>query len=259
MSTTAKAFAASFVRHLLTVLATWLAGKGILSPEHESGFIEIGLAVALALIVMLWSWLQKKLTVGGSAGSASPTPKSLTPKSLSAVLLLICAGGLLVGNVGCQNVGPTWEQNPAETISQTPAPNRSGMTDAEGTWAAEGSGPATVASVDADGVTISKGGSPTRQILYSRPDGTKVVVSSDTDIEAEGVEVDPETNQLKIKRFATSTSEPQRALNEGYAILVGYWTALSADQREARIAELKAMEAAGDAFAGVLAKVLTGL
>lgn len=60
-------YVASFVRHLITLLAGWLASMGIEAPEAAFGDLANGLTiilttVAMFAVTMVWSVFEKKTT-----------------------------------------------------------------------------------------------------------------------------------------------------------------------------------------------------
>ncbi|MCK6475293.1 MAG: hypothetical protein L6Q35_00505 [Phycisphaerales bacterium] len=177
-------------------------------------------------------------------------------------LLGLIIATLALGAVpGCQQVGPRAQQT-AEAIDEaTPGPSQTRMVDVErGTLTTTGTGPTSWKRLDADGVeTVGTGVAP--RTLYWDSATKRFVFDSGTDISAEDVRVDVfrDRTTIDIGRFATLTSEPTRAVNEAYADLETYWRSLTQAQKDARIAELEAMKAAGDAFAGVLLPLLRSI
>lgn len=181
---------------------------------------------------------------------------------LSCIALVLLAGVMLCGQVGCQNVGNRFEQDVKRIASETNAANRAGWTDENGVIVAEGGvGASTVTKITDGEIVQSKGGTSNRTVVMSKkPDGNvQLALSSDTDIAAESLSFDNSTGNFEVRGFSTTVSEPQRALNEGLANVQAYWVSLSADQREARIADLKAIEAAGGQLGEFAGKLLQAL
>jgi len=52
-------FAASVLRHFLTLGAGALVGAGALPGQDVPQFVTVGLAIALWAVAMVWSWVEK--------------------------------------------------------------------------------------------------------------------------------------------------------------------------------------------------------
>lgn len=168
---------------------------------------------------------------------------------------------LMIPLAACQQVGPALTQKPDSIVDSPIAPSQTRMVDKErGTLSTSGTGPTTWKRLDADGVETTSTGVAPRSIYWDN-ESKRFVLDSGSDVTAEDVSVglSADGTQIKVGRLTTLTSPPTRAVNEAYAQLVGYWTSLSADQKEAHLGDLKAMTDAGDTFAPVLLKLLSGI
>lgn len=97
--------------------------------------------------------------------------------------------------------------------------------------------------------------------LLLNPDGRVSLNSSsgkDVTAKAESVNFDPATRKIAMKnvQFGTDASTPIRAQNEAYDRLVTYWTALSADQRAAVLAQLETQGEIGKTLGDLLGQAL---
>lgn len=159
--------------------------------------------------------------------------------------------------VSCQGVGPSSEQKADQITDQTYGPAQTKMVDTErGTISTTGTGATAWKRVDAQGVETISSGQVQRTLYW---DGEKLVLDSGTDITATGVEIVKRPDggiSIKMASAGTSASEPLRASNEAYDRLEELWRSYSADQRDALIAQLQAMEQAGEVVAGGLVQVL---
>jgi len=160
---------------------------------------------------------------------------------------------------GCQQVGPRASIDRARTDLESPSPVTLQIEDDAKKGVASGVGPARYTSITADEIQTIQSGTTPRDLWVQTHDGTKVNLSSGSDIIAEGLEYDPATGLVKIRRFSTSASEPIRAGNEALDRLVAWWAALSADQREARLAELRAAENIAPDVRDLIVGLLAGL
>ena len=171
--------------------------------------------------------------------------------------LLLCFCSPISCMVACQAVGPQSEQKADQITDQTYGPAQTKMVDAErGTISTTGTGPTAWKRVDGQGVETISSGQVQRTLFW---DGEKLVLDSGTDITATGVEIvrSPDGGiSIRMDSAGTSASEPVRASNEAYDRLAELWQGYSADQREAFIAQLQAMEQAGEVVAGGLVQVL---
>lgn len=170
-------------------------------------------------------------------------------------------GWAIVFMGGCTTVGPSAAQRVDSIDEKTFGPSQTRMVDGErGTLTTAGSGPTSWKRLDAQGVeTMGTGVAP--RTIYWDAATQRLVLDSGTDIAAEGVRVDVTESRttIEVKKFQTLTSGPTLAVNEAYPTLAEVWRTYSQDQKEARLAELAAMAAMGDALAGAMVKVLLGL
>lgn len=201
----------------------------------------IGLPVLAIAGLAAWWYFKKK----GKGGKGKK-------KFLGLFSLLLA---LMVFAPACQAVGPSIKQDATGVKLATGVPNTLTLTDSDGQWTSNGVGPAQWTDLTAEGVQTFRQGSTPREIFW---DGNthRLVVSSGSDITAEGVTVDPVAGMLQVQRFTTTASEPIRAQNEAFAALVGYWSTLTQEQRAAHIADVEAAQAAGDTFAPVLLQLI---
>lgn len=175
------------------------------------------------------------------------------------VMLLIPLGlVLLVFTGGCQQIGPKADLSATKSTLDTPSPTLLAIHNGEEASTINSPNSTSWAEVTDAGINTMAGGVPQRAVFF-KTDGAgnmQTAFTSPSDIQMAGLEYDPETRALKIKSFSTVTSEPTRAANESLDRLGAYWTALSADQRAARIAELEAASKAGDTFAPVILSLI---
>lgn len=175
--------------------------------------------------------------------------------TLGPVVALAGSAMLAVGGVGC--TGPGVLVTPDRGVDATGSPlDTITMDDADGSWRAHASGPASSLSQSAEGLDAIKTGQITRDIAYADPSGRTISISSGSDIVAKGLEVsiDPASGTaiVKLAEFSTVTSEPTRASNERLDRLVEAWLGLSEDQRAA-------FEAAFPTLADIIKTAITGL
>lgn len=161
----------------------------------------------------------------------------------------------------CQQVGPRSKIDRDKTDLENASPVTLQIEDADKKGVASGVGPARFTSITEGEVqTFQTGTTPRDLFLLKLPDGTlRFNLSSGTDIQAEGLEFDATTGGFKVAKFGTSASEPLRAGNEAYDRLVAWWTALSADQRAAFEAQVRATESIAPGAVDALFTFLTGL
>lgn len=251
------------VRAIAQVFAGYLAGKGALTGDQESQATDIICSILLFLATLAWSWIEKRRIVAASPPQQQGSSSSRVGP-MPCVALLLLAGVMLFAQVGCQHVGNDYTQSGpgGSVVSKTNAANRATWTDEYGTLHADGGvGASTVTKITDGEIVQSKGGTSNRTVVMTKkPDGNvQLALSSDTDISAESLSFSNTTGDFEVRGFSTSVSEPQRAINEGLANVQAYWTSLSADQREARIADLKAIEAAGGQLGEFAGKLLQAL
>jgi hypothetical protein len=174
------------------------------------------------------------------------------------LLLLFC---LVMLAPGCQQVGPKNVIDRQTTSLESASPVTLQIEDADKKGVANGVGPARFTSITEGEVQTFQTGTTPRDLWVRKgTDGAvQVNLSSGTDIQAEGLEFDAGTGSFKVKRFGTSSSEPLRAGNEAYDRLVAYWTSLSQDQKEARLAEIDAMKVTAPELADLILGIVSGL
>lgn len=177
---------------------------------------------------------------------------------LNVLAAVIAVGSIVAFSPGCQAVGSRLTTTGTGADVRTGTPNTLTMTDADGQWTANTTGPAGWTAINADGIERFHEGSTPRELYYDRASG-RLVLSSGTDIRATGVVVDPTVGTISIGEFATSASEPIRAGNEAYDRLVTFWQSLTEAQRAAHVADVEAWKAAGDTFAPVLLEALKAI
>lgn len=186
---------------------------------------------------------------------------SLAARVWAGVLAFVFLIILATWGIGCSPVGPRAKFTRADASIETPSPVTLDIADDDKRGTATGTGPARYTSITgAEVSTFQSGTTPRDLFVRLLPDGSRQInLSSGTDIIAEGVEFDAGSGSFKVRKFGTTSSEPLRAGNEAYDRLVTYWRALSADQREARIAEIRAVESIAPDVRDMLIALLTGL
>lgn len=181
-----------------------------------------------------------------------------TPTSIVLVCLALAVFSLLGA---CQQIGPKSSIDRQQTTIEGGSPVTLQIEDADKKGIANGVGPARFTSITEGEVqTFQTGTTPRDLWVRKTPDGSlQFNLSSGTDVQAEGLEFDAGTGSFKVKRFGTSSSEPIRAGNEAYDRLVAYWTSLSQDQKEARLAEIDALKVTAPELADMLVSIFAGL
>lgn len=183
-------------------------------------------------------------------------------RTLAIVVCLLTLVSLVV-STGCQSIGSRVQQNAKGIDIAAGSPNVLAMTDAEGQWGMNGVGPQRSTSIDSEGnLQTFQQGTPARDLTWTTPSGSRLSFSSQTDIKIGSAEVyDPASGKMvaKVSDFGTLTSEPQRAANEAYDRLVGYWTSLAQDQRAARIAEIETTGQVTSDMVPLVVQFLSGL
>ena len=178
-------------------------------------------------------------------------------------IALVLASSLIAGLAlsACQTVGPTAKIDRGKTSIESGSPVTLQIEDDDKKGIANGVGPARYTSITEGEVQTFQTGTTPRDVwIRKSPDGAlQFNLSSGTDVQAEGLEFDAATGSFKVKRFGTSSSEPIRAGNEAYDRLVAYWTALSQDQKEARLAEIEALKVTAPELADMLVSIFAGL
>jgi len=173
------------------------------------------------------------------------------PVAISLLVALILSG--CAGRIG-SNV----DQDAARYGAQNTGPTSIRMIDkSRGTLTADGSGSGTYTSLSDDaGLEKVSTGSTPREVYYDERSG-RFMLSSGTDINAENVEITrPDGVTIKLGKFGTVASEPQRAANEAYDRLTAYWEARDEATKERDIAAIKSIEATAPELAGLILKML---
>jgi hypothetical protein len=129
------------------------------------------------------------------------------------------------------------------------------VSDGDGTWNINSTGPSRYTSLDAKGLTTVQQGTTPRDIYYDRETG-RLVISSGTDIRAEGVEFDQAKGVLKLKTFETVGTPQIAALGNLQAQLVEYWTARDQASADVLRREMEAIENVSPTVANMLKDVL---
>lgn len=175
-----------------------------------------------------------------------------------AVIFLILT---IFGLAGCQNVGPKHTFDRGGATLDTPSPVTLDIQDDDKRGTATGVGPARWTSITEGEVqTFQTGSTPRDMWVKKNPDGTlQFNLSSGTDVRAKGVEFDATTGSFKLGEMDLSASEPIRAGNEAYDRLVAYWTSLSADQKEAHLADVEALKVTAPELADLILGIVSGL
>jgi len=173
--------------------------------------------------------------------------------------------GLLASSLsaGCSMpnpVGPRFGDTLESTSYENPSPVSLTIRDRDKAGFATGTGPARFTRVDADGVQTLQTGTVPRDMFVQLPNGTRLNLSTGTDITADGLKFNPETGSFEVKRFTTSASEPLRAANEGLDRLVSIVAALTPAQRDAQLAYFEAQAKIAEGMTkAVLEAVIAGI
>lgn len=177
----------------------------------------------------------------------------------NALAIVLIAG--LATLTACQNVGPKHTFDRGGATLDTPSPVTLDIQDNDKRGTATGVGPARWTSITEGEVqTFQTGSTPRDMWVKKNPDGTlQFNLSSGTDVRAKGVEFDATTGSFKLGEMDLSASEPIRAGNEAYDRLVAYWTSLSADQKEARLADVEALKVTAPELADLILGIVAGL
>lgn len=185
------------------------------------------------------------------ARHAPPLPWVLIAIIVLTVLGLLC----LLGGCGAR-VGSlaTFDRARTELVNGSPATLQ--IQDDSKIGTANGPGPARYTSVTDSGVQTIQTGSTPRDLYFSLPNGTRLVLSSGTDILAKGVEFNPATNMLRVAEFGTSASEPLRALERLQELAMAYAAARDEASKEAIVAQIRAMEATAPALVQLMLKAI---
>lgn len=163
---------------------------------------------------------------------------------------------LMSSQAGCAaRVGKKTLVTPTQADNTNGSPNTLTLADPDGTWNVESTGASRYTSLDAKGLTTVQQGTTPRDIYYDRETG-RLVISSGTDIRAEGVEFDQARGVLKLKVFETVGTPAIAALGEAQAKLVAYWTARDQASAEALKREMETIENVSPAVAGIIKDIL---
>ena len=170
-------------------------------------------------------------------------------------LLLIFIAASLVPTGCAAKVGSKVSTTPKAGVQTNGSPNTVTLSDGDGTWNINSTGPSRYTSLDAKGLTTVQQGTTPRDIYYDRQTG-RLVISSGTDIRAEGVEFDQAKGVLKLKTFETVGTPQIAALGNLQAQLVEYWTARDQASADALKREMQAIETVSPTVAGVIKDIL---
>lgn len=141
-----------------------------------------------------------------------------------------------------------------------PSPVSISIVDKQKSGTASGTGPARFTSVTGEGVQTLQTGTVPRDLFLQLPDGTKLNLSTGTDISAEGLTFDPKSGAFAVKKFSTITSEPVRAANEGLDRLVQIINTLTPAQKDAQLAYFDSQAKVAEGITkAVLEAVIAGL
>jgi hypothetical protein len=161
---------------------------------------------------------------------------------IGALFLAACAGP----------VGSVYQVDAKGARGENASPNKLTLADGEGVWNVEGIGPSRRTTIDETGSieTLQQGTTP-RDAFIQLPDGTRLSVSSGTDVGAQSVTTYSEAGakRLEIVGFNTSASEPAAQWVEAIKASVPAIVATTQAQRDAVIA---ALETQGEAARAVV-------
>lgn len=144
------------------------------------------------------------------------------------------------------------QNNPPQTLGEA--------TDAAGNKTTQLGGAASVSRVKQTGTSIDteKSGGEQTSIILERGD-TKLSFLTPKDYKLESVRFNPQDGTLDLKKFEASGSEATKAIAVPMGAWVEYYKTLTPAQQQAfkdyLDAQVKAAEAIGSPFAGVLAKL----
>ena len=171
------------------------------------------------------------------------------------LLLLAFVLASLVPTGCAAKVGSKVATTPKAGVQTNGSPNTVTLSDGDGTWNINSTGPSRYTSLDAKGLTTVQQGTTPRDIYYDRETG-RLVISSGTDIRAEGVEFDQAKGVLKLKTFETVGTPQIAALGNLQAQLVEYWTARDQASADVLRREMEAIENVSPTVANMLKDVL---
>jgi hypothetical protein len=167
-----------------------------------------------------------------------------------AVMMPMCGCVARVGSASSTDIKGTGYTNGS--------PNTIGLTGVDENWTANGTGPQQYTQMDDSGLQTFRQGSTPREIFYDKATG-RLVISSGSDVSAEGISFDPESGKVKVAKFSTVSSEPIRAGNEAFDRLVTYWSARDEASKEAIVEALKTATNIAPDVKDVLLQLLTSL
>ena len=176
---------------------------------------------------------------------------------LAALFLLLTIMSL----TGCQNVGPKHTFDRGGATLDTPSPVTLDIADNDKRGTATGVGPARWTSITEGEVqTFQTGTVPRDMWVKKAADGAvQFNLASGTDVVAQDVKFDPATGAFSVGTFSTNASTPLQAHNEAYDRLVAYWTSLSEDQKQARLADVEALKVTAPELADLILGIVSGL
>jgi len=182
---------------------------------------------------------------------------SLTHLTRSISILLSVLLCLMLGACAAR-VGASHKQTMAGVDQVNGSPNTLSMTDAEGQWSANTTGPSRYTSVGEQGIETFQTGTVPRDVYWDRATG-RLVISSGSDIQARDVLIDPDSGRISIGEFATVGSEVIRAGNEAFDRLKEYWGTRDQASRDVIIRQIEMAENITPDVRDVLLGLLTGL
>jgi hypothetical protein len=180
-------------------------------------------------------------------------------------LMLICVMLALASLIGCTPVGPGIEQTADATRVRVPATNPLTVTPAELGANVQAGGAGTTSYLalsesEARGV-LSSGVVQGIHWHVAEFGSLAAVLATDSTIQADQISVEPKTRALMVKnlRITLGASEPTRALEPLARVLVTGWQSMTEAQRDARLAEVKALEASYPGIVEIVTKLIGGL
>lgn len=177
-------------------------------------------------------------------------------------MLAVIPALVMAPMVGCQSVGPAFEQNKDTVTMSEPAPNKLSQADASGLWTIASTGPVNQTTLDSKGKLTSLGGGVASREFIMPVEGMPVVLRSGSDVTIDVKKLFSPSSGAPIAegvKISTSISAPTRAGNEALDRLVTWWTALSADQRDVAIKQIEASEAISQNLKDLLVPFLSAL
>lgn len=171
----------------------------------------------------------------------------------------------LASLTACTSVGPAISQDGQGTRVNLPATNTLTVTPAEKgpNVQAGGAGTTSYLSLRESETQGLLSSGVVQGVHWSLADfGTlSAVLATDSSIQADDLLIDPKTRALTVKnlRITLGATEPTKALEPLARVLVAGWGELTQAQRDARIAEVKALEASYPGIVEVFTKLIGGL